>query len=232
MSELATYVHDGGIGTITMDDGKVNVFSSPMLRSLHAAFDRAEADGAVVLLTGREKYFSAGFDLKTIANGGEATREMLLLGAGLAERILAFPTPVVVACTGHAYPAGAFLLLSADARVGADGDFRIGLNEVRIGMTLPWFAIEIARQRLTPAAFDRTVVNATMFSPTGARTAGFLDLVVPADQLAAAGRAVAEDLTGLDFRAHAATKLRARAGAIAAVRQAVVREFGEGTPAH
>jgi enoyl-CoA hydratase len=232
MAEAVTYALEGRIARITMDDGKVNVFSIPLLRALHDAFDRAESDGAVVVLEGREGYFSAGFDLKVLGGARQDVLEILTLGATLAERVLSFPTPVLAVCTGHAYPAGAFLLLSADLRIGVSGPFRIGLNEVRIGMTLPWFAIEIARQRLTPAAFDRTVVNATMFSPTGARTAGFLDLVVPADQLAAAGRAVAEDLTGLDFRAHAATKLRARAGAIAAVRQAVVREFGEGTPAH
>jgi enoyl-CoA hydratase len=150
---------------------------------------------------------------------------MLTLGARLAERVMSFPTPVVVACTGHAYPAGAFLLLSADARVGADGPFRIGLNEVRIGMTLPWFAIEIARHRLQPAYFDRAVVNATMYSPTEAVTAGFLDYVVPADDLRQRSLEIAGDLTELDPKAHKATKLRARANALTALRSAIDAEL-------
>jgi enoyl-CoA hydratase len=141
---------------------------------------------------------------------------------------MSFPTPVAAACTGHCYPAGAFLLLSADARIGADGPFRIGLNEVRIGMTLPWFAIEVARHRLTPAAFDRTVVNATMFSPAEAVTAGFLDHVVAPDDLAATAAAWAADLTELHPKAHAATKLRARAGALAALRSAIELELEPG----
>jgi enoyl-CoA hydratase len=227
MADHLTYELDGAIASITMDDGKVNVFSIPMLRSLHSAFDRAEADGAVVLLSGREGYFSAGFDLKVVA-GGERDQivEILTLGATLAERILSFPTPVVVACTGHAFPAGAFLLLSADLRIGASGPFRIGLNEVRIGMTVPRFAIEIARQRLQPAAFDRTVVSGTMYGPVEAVTAGFLDRVVAPEALRQTTLDAAAELSELDFAAHKTTKLRARAGALTALRSAIERELG------
>ncbi|HEX3796661.1 MAG TPA: crotonase/enoyl-CoA hydratase family protein [Acidimicrobiales bacterium] len=226
MSDLVSYELDGRIASITFDDGKANAFSIPMLKALHEAFDRAEADQAVTLLTGRPGIFSAGFDLKVFASGdGAASLEMLTLGARLYERVMSFPTPVVVACTGHAYPAGAFLLLSADARVAADGPFRIGLNEVRIGLTLPWFAIEIARHRLQPAYFDRAVVNATMYSPTEAVTAGFLDYVVPADDLRQRSLEIAGDLTELDPKAHKATKLRARANALTALRSAIDAEL-------
>jgi enoyl-CoA hydratase len=220
------YALEGRIATITMDDGKVNVFSIPMLKALHAAFDQAENDGAVVVLTGRDRCFSAGFDLKALAGGRAEVVEILTLGATLAERVLSFPTPVLVACTGHAYPAGAFLLLAADLRIGVAGPFRIGLNEVKIGMTIPWFAIELARHRLHPAHFDRTVVNATMFNPSEAVAAGFLDQVVEADALAEACRAGAATLAELDPGAHAATKLRARAPALEALRSAIESELG------
>jgi enoyl-CoA hydratase len=226
MSELARYELDGRIATVTMDDGKVNAFSIPMLQAIHAAFDRAEQDDAVVVLTGRENYFSAGFDLKVFASG-EVDRvvEMLQLGATLAERILAFPTPVLVACNGHAVAAGSFLLLAADLRIGVEGPFRIGLNEVKIGLTMPWFAIELARQRLQPAAFSRAVVNATMHDPNEAASAGFLDRVVEVSELRAASLQEAAELAGLNAAAHAATKLRARAGALAAVRSAIETEL-------
>jgi enoyl-CoA hydratase len=225
MSEMVSYELEERIATISMDDGKVNVFSVAMLESLHAAFDQAESDGAVVRLIGRPGYFSAGFDLKVLAGGRRDIAEILTLGATLAERILGFPTPVVVACTGHTYPAGAFLLLSADLRIGAAGPYRIGLNEVKIGMTIPWFGIEIARQRLHPAYFDRTVVNATMYSPHEAVTAGFLDRVVDPAALPAASLDGARELAELDPVAHKATKARARAGALEAVRQAIETEL-------
>jgi enoyl-CoA hydratase len=226
MTELARYELEGGIATITIDDGKVNAFSIPMLKAIHAALDQADHDGAVVVLAGREKYFSAGFDLGVFAGGDvEQIVEMLTLGATLSERVLSFATPVVVACSGHAVAAGSFPALSADVRIGVDGPFQIGLNEVRIGLTVPWFAIELARQRLAPAHFDRAVVNATMYSPDEAVAAGFLDRVVPADELGAASLEAAQALAALNLAAHAATKLRARAGALEAVRAAIETEL-------
>ena len=222
---LVSYTSDGRVATIVMDDGKVNVFSIPMLKALHRAFDRAEAEQVVVVLTGRDGYFSAGFDLKVFQQDQAQILEMLTLGATLAERILAFPTPVVAACTGHAYPAGAFLLMSADLRIGADGPYRIGMNEVRIGLTLPWFAVEIARHRLTPAYFDRCTITSVMVGPQEAVTAGFLDQVVPAPDLAAHTRTAAEDLAQLDFAAHLGTKLRTRAKVGQALRTAIESEL-------
>jgi enoyl-CoA hydratase len=225
MAELVTYRRQGDVSTITMDDGKVNVFSIPMLRSLHAAFDQAEQDGTVVLLTGRPGYFSAGFDLKVFQSGSPEDT------VTLAERILAFPAPVAVACTGHAFPAGAFLLMAADTRIGADGPFKLGLNEVRIGLTLPWFALVLARHRLAPAHFDHAAVTGTMLDPTQAREAGLLDAVVAPEALDAAATAAAEDLTTLDRRAHAATKLRARQPVLTELRAAIESELVVGPAA-
>jgi enoyl-CoA hydratase len=226
MADLVTYDRDGPMSTVTMDDGKVNVFSFDMLRSLHEAFDQAERDETVVLLTGRPGYFSAGFDLKVLREGGvEATRELLTLGATLAERILLFPAPVVASCPGHAFPAGAFLLMAADERIGAAGPFKLGLNEVRIGLTLPWFAIVLARHRLTPTDFDHATVTGTMFDPDGARAAGLLDAVVAPEDLAEAARAAAEDMATLDRRAHAGTKRRARQAVATELRAAIQSEL-------
>jgi enoyl-CoA hydratase len=226
MTELVTYERDERIATITMDDGKVNAFSIPMLEAVHAAFDQAERDGAIVILTGREGYFSAGFDLK-VFGGGDAGQviEMLTLGATLAERILGFATPVITACPGHTVAAGAFMALAADMRIGIDGPYRIGLNEVKIGLTVPWFVIELARQRLQPPHFNRAVVSATMYGPAEAIAAGFLDEVVPADELRAASLAAAATLAELNTEAHAATKLRARADSLKAIRAAIETEL-------
>lgn len=225
MTELATYELRDRIATIAIDDGKVNAFSIAMLETLHANLDRAEADEAVVILTGREKYFSAGFDLKVFSEQPERVVEMLTLGATLCERVLSFPTPVVVACSGHAIAAGSFLPLAADLRIGVEGPYKLGLNEVKIGLTVPLFVIELARQRLAPAHFDRAVVNATMYSPEEAVVAGFLDRVVPAEQLRARAQEAAEELAALNAEAHKATKLRARGAALAAVRTAIETEL-------
>jgi len=226
MTELVAYELDDHIATIAMDDGKVNAFSIPMLKALHAALDLAERDGAIVILTGREGYFSAGFDLKVFAGGDvEQVIEMLVLGATLAERILGFERPVITACPGHTVAAGAFMALAADMRIGTDGPYRIGLNEVKIGLTVPWFVIELARQRLNPAHFNRAVVSATMYGPAEAVTAGFLDEVVSAGELCSASLAAAAALAELNPQAHTATKLRARGDALKAIRTAIETEL-------
>ncbi len=225
MTDLLTYEHEGRIARITLDDGKVNALSIAMLRELHAALDQAEADRALVVLGGREGYLSAGFDLGVFREEPARLPEMLRLGATLCERLLSFPTPVLVASSGHAIAAGSFLLLSADARIGVEGPFKIGLNEVRIGLTMPLFVIELARHRLVPAHFDRAVICAEMYGPAEAVTAGFLDRAVPAVDFDEAVAAAAADLAGLNPEAHAATKLRARGGALTALRAAIDAEL-------
>ena len=221
MTSLVQYRLEDSVATITMDDGKVNAMSLRMLTELNTALDRAEADRAVVVLAGRDGVFSAGFDLPVLRAGGSEAAAMVRAGFELAERVLAFPTPVVVACTGHAVAMGVFLLLSGDYRLGAGGTYKITANEVAIGLTMPRAAVEILRQRLTPAHFNRAVMIAEPFSPANAVEAGFLDQVVAASELATVARSIATQLVGLDMAAHKASKLRARGATLAAVRAGI-----------
>jgi len=220
------YTLADGVATITMDDGKVNVLSPHMLAELNAALDRAEADGAAVVLSGRSGVFSAGFDLAVLRADGPAAAAMLRSGFKLAARLLGFPAPVLAVCSGHAVAMGVFLLLSADYRIGAAGPFRITANEVAIGLTMPQAAIELCQARLTPAAFSGAVTLAEVYSPQEAAAAGFLDRVADAADLGPAVSAAAGRLAQLDRRAHAATKLRARRALIESVTAAADAEFG------
>lgn len=230
MGTLVTYRLEDGIATVTMDDGKVNALSPGMLAELGEALDRAEADRAVVVLTGRERVFSAGFDLGVLKGGGTESYGMLMGGFELAARMLAFPRPLVIACNGHAFAMGVFLLLSGDYRVGTDGPYKISANEVAIGLTMPHTAVEICRQRLTPAHFSRTVLNAETYTPADAVAPGFLDRVVPAHELHDTAQAKATELARLDAHAHAASKLRTRAPALAAIRAAIESDAADLKP--
>jgi enoyl-CoA hydratase len=227
MSAPVSYIKRDAVATVVMDDGKVNVMSAAMLSALLSAFDRAEKDAAIVILTSaRAGIFSAGFDTKILASKDpEAIYGMVKLGAELAARILSFPYPVVAACNGHAFPMGAFLLLASDVRIGADGPFKIGMNEVAIGIPVPAFALELGRQRMVPAYLQRTALTGEMFAPQEAMTAGFLDRVVPIEALPAAAESVAAALCKIDFESHASTKTRLRRTAVAAVRAAIEEEI-------
>ena len=221
MSDVVTYQFNDSIATITMDDGKVNALSLQMFSELNAAFDRAKADGAVVVFTGREGKFSAGFDLGELGAGGPDAAALLRSGFELAERILSFATPVVIACNGHAIAMGVFLLLSGDYRIGVDGPYKINANEVALGMTMPRTAVEICRQRLAPAHFNRAIILAEPYSPADAVGAGFLDRVVEASELQEIARNTATQLAKLNMAAHAASKLRARESALKAIHAAI-----------
>ncbi len=218
MTELTTYALADGIATITMDDGKVNVLSSAMLGAISAELDRAEADGAVVVLAGRAQTFSAGFDLRS-----DDWPTMLTAGAELARRMLSFPRPVVAACNGNALAMGSFLLLSADVRIGARGAYKLGLNEVAIGLTLPYFGIALAKHRLTRPYYDRCTVTGVVIDPDEACAAGLLDRVVEADAVGATAREAAVQLTGVNMDAHAATKRRIREPVLAELADGIAR---------
>lgn len=224
MPSLIDYQLTSSVATIAMDDGKVNVLSLPMITEINRALDRARDDAAVVILAGRPGVFSAGFDLPVLRAGGPAATSVLRAGFELAQRVLSYPRPVVIACTGHAIAMGAFLLLAGDYRVGAAGPYKITANEVAIGITMPRAAVELCRQRLTPAHFNRATILAEPYQPASAVEAGFLDRTCdPADFWDAIAE-IAGELAKLDPHAHKETKLRARKTALTAIGDAIAAD--------
>ncbi len=218
MSKVSYELNDG-IATIRMDDGKRNALSPEMFKELNAALDRAEADKAIVILTGRDEVFSAGFDLKVMKAGGTRTISMLRAGYSLTARILGYPYPVITACNGHVLAMGVFMMLASDYVIGSEGDFKISANEVAIGMPFPRVAEEMMRLRLRPADFQRAVVLAEYFSVEKALAAGFFDEVVAGEALLARANAVAGDLSKLDMWAHKVSKQRVRKTVINRIRR-------------
>ena len=222
MRAPVTYSRSEAIGHIVMNDGKANVMSLSMLNALHAAFDEAEHDKGVVVLAAKGRHFSGGFDLNVFARGSaEEQYLMVKAGAELALRILSFTFPGVAACQGNAYPMGAFLIMASDHRIAAEGDYRIGMNEVAIGITPPRWAIEIARQRLMPAYLSRTVVTGEMFGPAEAVSAGFFDRLVPAVDLERSAFEAAHAIGKINLANHAVAKQRLRGETIATIRRVI-----------
>lgn len=210
MSELIHYSCNQGIATLTLNNGKVNAISPDMVAAFNSCLDQAEQDRAIVIITGQPGILSGGYDLKVMTSGIENAFNLVALGSTLTRRMLAHPFPIIVACPGHAIAKGAFLLLAADYRIGAQGPFNIGLNEVLIGMTMHHAGIELAKDRLTKPAFQRSVINGELFSPADAVNAGFLDLVVPAEELMETALGVATQMKKINMKAHSNTKLRVR----------------------
>ena len=220
-SDSVHYELKDGIASISIDDGKRNALSPAVFKGLYSAFRQAEKDQAIVILSGREGVFSAGFDLKVMKAGNADTLRMLRAGYSLTARIMEYPYPVITASTGHAYAMGVFMMLSGDYVIGTQGDYTITANEVAIGLPMPRVPCTVMQQRLTPAAFQRTVTLAHAFTPEDAVVAGFYDEITSADSLLKTARERAEQFKQLDMNAHCFTKRRGRAKQIKAIRRQV-----------
>ena len=225
MNSSLGYNLEDGVATIVIDDGKANAMGVSMLRAIDAALDRAASDKAVVVLRGRPGMFSGGFDLTVFKRDQQELFEMLKAGAEITERLLSFPYPVVAVCTGHAIAMGAFLLLCADLRIGTNPDAKIQVNEVQIGLTLPHFAIEICRQRLSPAHFNLAAVTATAYNQQQGVAAGFLDEVTSTESLPEVLKSRTEHMRKLHMESFTETKKRLRSPALSLLRDAVKRDI-------
>lgn len=209
MSKITTStVADGTVSLITIDDGKANALSKDAIVDIRSAIDEAAAnpDMVAAVIAGRDGVFSAGFDLNVMRSGDMAAMiDLVADGGDLVRHIYRCDIPVVAACTGHALAAGALMLLGCDIRIGATGDYKIGVNEVAIGMVLPDWAMTICRERLDPLHLQRAVANARITDAAGAVEAGFLDAAVAPDEVVDRAVAEAAALTGLDRAAYAGT---------------------------
>jgi len=210
MNEVVQYQSEENYALITITNGKANAISHEVIEGLNNALDNALEEDKVVILTGQPGIFSAGFDLKIMTKSPESAKELVTKGSQLSLKMLSFPKPIIIACSGHAIAKGGFLLLSADYRIGVEGDFKIGLNEVMIGMTMHHAGIAIAKGRLTEIYLNRSVNNSEIYNPIDAEKAGFLDKVVPENQLLPTAIKVAGMFSKLNKKAHAETKLKVR----------------------
>ncbi|MFL2525866.1 MAG: crotonase/enoyl-CoA hydratase family protein [Candidatus Azotimanducaceae bacterium] len=204
---LLTHEKLEDISIITLDDGKANAMGPSMIEALNNALDKAQESSRAVLIIGRPGLLSGGFDLSIIKSGdNNAIQAMVNAGARLLMRIYGFSIPVVMATTGHGVALGGFLLLAADYRFGVEGDYKIGLNEVAIGMTLPPFAQMLAKSRIPPQYLTNTVINAHIYDPESAQQVGFLDEVTPVESLLQTSINKTKELALLDPSAFNRTK--------------------------
>ncbi len=218
MSELVKYRVEGKTAVVEMDDGKANALSDAMIDAVAAALTRAEAEASAMVLAGRPERFCAGFDLRVMMSGPDSAKALLQRGSDLLMRLYGSSVPLVIACTGHALAGGALVVLTGDVRIAAAGAYRIGLNEVAIGMPVPVLAMELARDRLLPSALTRATLLAHIHSPEEALAAGYVDEVVAPDQVMARALAEATRLGALGRSPFRATKERLRGRTIAHIR--------------
>jgi enoyl-CoA hydratase len=188
------YVLDANVARIRIDVGKVNALTLDSIEALLACLETARHDNAsAVVLSGRTGVFSAGFDLNEVRRSSQSRDALRVKLTEMMLRLFEFDRPVVIACTGHALAAGAALLLTADWRIGVAGPYKLGFNEMSVGVPISGFTAELVRYRMPAPRFE-SIMTAQLFRPEEAVRAGLLDEVVANEEelLAAALRTAHE----------------------------------------
>jgi enoyl-CoA hydratase len=228
--ELVEYEVRDRVAHVTISNGKANALSPDVLAGLGEALTRAEDAGeeavGALLVTGRPGMFSGGFDLDVMRSGAEAAGRLVTDGGELFARMYGSPVPVVAACSGHAIAAACLLMMGADIRIGARGEFRLGLIETQLGMVLPRWAVELSEERLARRHFQDATVGAKIYDPDGAAEAGFLDSVVPAEALADAATAEARRWADLPRSAYRGQVRMCRGDRLGRLAEAIAADRG------
>jgi enoyl-CoA hydratase/carnithine racemase len=185
MSTVRVSDREGGVRVLVLDRPKANAINEDLLADLDAAVAAAETDDRVraIVLTGGGSFFSAGFDFSAPRRDAAETKRIGDLYRDAHVRLLSVPKPTVGMMNGHTIAGGLVLLLACDYRLGLDGDYRVGLNEIAVGASFPKAAMEIVRLRLPHARASELVLGAALYPASQALRLGVVDELLPADKL-------------------------------------------------
>jgi len=194
------------VALVTVDDGAQNTLTLQLIEALSASLIEVSDQAGSIVVAGRPGYHSAGLDFETLRSRGGEASDLLHAGIELYLRALECPRPIVLACTGHSLGVAAASLLCYDVRIGAAGDFKIGMDWVSQGLPVPKLVIELARARLSPRHFVMACSFSQLYSPAEAVEVGYLDYVTTRDVVEQACEAAADLAERLDSRTFAATR--------------------------
>ena len=210
---------NGEVALIRLENGKANAIGPSFLDRLEALLGQL-GDARAAVITGQGSAFSAGLDLPALIDLDRVgMRAFVLRFDAVMMRVFELPIPLVAAVNGHAIAGGCVLALQADVRIGAASDFRIGLNEVQLGIGLPAVVLEALRAQVPAASLLPIALEGRLFSPEEAVSVGLLHEVVPADRLEQRAVARAMELGALPGAAYASVKHGLRAPVAQRVRE-------------
>ncbi|MYJ29440.1 MAG: hypothetical protein F4072_05615 [Acidimicrobiaceae bacterium] len=194
------------VALVTVDDGAQNTLTRQLVDALSASLIEVQDQAKAIVVAGRPGYHSVGLDFETLRSRGGEASDLLHAGIELYLRALECPRPIVLACTGHSLGVAAASLLCYDVRIGAAGDFKIGMDWVSHGVAVPKLVIELARARLSPRHFVMACSFSQLYSPAEAVEVGYLDYVTTGDVVEQAYEVAADLAERLDSRTFAATR--------------------------
>jgi len=207
-----------GVRVARMQFGRANVINREMLDELAAAL--TEGDPQPTVITGEGNIFSAGLDLVALdALDRDAFEDFVTLFSRTMIQVLTTPYPLVAAVNGHAVAGGCVLALACDYRVGTEGEFKIGMNELSHGLSLPAVASEIPRGALAPQTYRTVVLSGVLMTPETARQVGILDMMAADAETAVEQACALASEQGKSLAAFAGVKAAVIAPVVSAIKE-------------
>jgi enoyl-CoA hydratase/carnithine racemase len=206
---LETIDHPERIRELKLARPPVNALNTDLLRRIIAAVESAAKESAIVI-TGQPGLFSGGLDVRGMLDLDRDGVIAMAIEVWRAQRTLAMsPIPVIFGITGHSPAGGTVLAIHGDYRVMALGDFRIGLNEVQVGL-FPGTVIHGAFRRLTGGHGAQLLTRGALVDPATALRVGLVDELCDASQVVARALEVAREMCALPREAMLRTRELAR----------------------
>lgn len=212
------------IAVLRLDRPPANAIDLALAVELESALAAIEADNqtGALILTGAGNCFSAGLDLKLVPTYDAAQQEAMVIGVNrLFGRLYGLGIPTIAAVNGHAIAGGLILALGCDRRLGADGDYKLGLAEMKVGVPYPVAAMAIVQTELSGPVARTMVLTARNSTPGEAQSQGTLDELHAPGALLPRAIEVAREMAGLPRSVYGRIKRQLRGGALARIEDAI-----------
>lgn len=199
---------NAGVVVLKLAHGKANTMDLESCQAMIDEFTALRSSAAkAVVLTGQGSIFSAGVELVRTSDGGPGyVRKFLPALNAMFDAVFHFPKPVVAAINGHAIAGGCVLACCADRRLMAQGNGRIGVTELLVGLPFPALAFEVMRSVTLSRYFPQAIYAGETYFPDGGAERGWIDEVVSAADLLDRAVGVAQTLAALPAATFAMTK--------------------------
>lgn len=204
-----TLSRSNNITTVEFARGKVNAFDEELTAELRNSFAELEADDDIraVVLTGKGKFFSFGFDIPHFMDHSpDQFRKFLTAFTDLCHYLFLYPKPIVAAMNGHTVAGGCVLALVADYRVIAEGKLKVSLNEISLGASIFARSVEMLKFHVGGKASAEILYTGDMYSVEEAHRLGLVDQVCAPEELHSAATAKAAVYASKEPGAFAHTK--------------------------
>ena len=209
---------EGNLAVVQLSRGKSNPINTTMLKELIVCFEELKQDEQITgaILTGKHPFFSAGLDVIELYNYDNKQVVELFESLFLAIRtMLAFPKPLIAAISGHSPAGGCVLALCCDYRIMAEGKYRIGLNEVPVGIVMPTFIYHLYESVIGSKLAMQFILEGKLLSTHEGEACGLLDEVVHETQVLDKAKERFTFYTALNQRTWQFSKLNMRKSLLA-----------------